>query len=233
MANATYESFFQHERLLFNIAYRMVGTVTDAEDIVQEVLVDWYPKVEKGLQIDSERAYLISMVTRISIDHLRRAYVRRESAVGDWLPHPLAADGVQPQLSRLLLNEEVSAALRLLLERLSPLERVIYVLRAAFDFDYETIASIVDKRIAHCRKLLQRAQQKLHKDEAAYDVTDDQHRMVVETFLRAAKDGDILALLETLVPDCHLILGTGRKSPSAMQQSQRIARIEFTPRKAC
>lgn len=249
MSRATYEAFYQHQKLLFGIAYRMVGTITDAEDIVQDVLIDWYPKVEQGLEIECQRAYLASMVTRKSIDHLRHAYVQRELYFGPWLPEPLVVGDAGEHTDPLILNDNISMAWMLLLERLSPLERAIYVLREAFDFDYETISRCVGKQVAYCRKIMQRAKERVVKDRPQFDVSDEQHRVMVQEFLDAANTGDIHKLLDMLIADSTLVsdgggrisaptrpvygaeniayflLGIRRKAPASIKIDYQIATI--------
>lgn len=234
MTAATYEAFFQHQKLLFGIAYRMVGTVADAEDIVQDVLIDWYPKVEQGFDIESQKSYLASMVIRKSIDYLRHAYIQRESYFGTWLPEPIVASDPQEYSERLVLKDDVSMAWMLLLERLSPLERAIYILRSAFDLDYETIAGYVGKQVAYCRKIMQRAQQHVTSGQPQYDISDEQHRYVVQEFLNAANSGDIETLLGTLMPDSTFISDGGGKISAAVRTvygADRIGRFMMGIRK--
>ncbi len=225
MPRATYEAFQQHEKMLFGIAYRMVGTVADAEDILQDVLIDWYPKVQQGLEVESERAYLASMVTRRAIDHLRRAYVQRESYPGTWLPEPILAHDQEDFSERLVLRDNVSMAWMLLMERLSPLERAIYVLRSVFDFDYQTIARCVRKQVAHCRKIMERAQRRLENGVPQYEISEEQHRRVVQAFMDATSTGDIHGLLNTLMPDCVLVADGGGKASAARRPIEGAAQI--------
>lgn len=234
MATASYDAFYQHQPLLFSIAYRMVGTVADAEDIVQEVLIDWYPKVEQELDIESQKSYLAAMVIRKSIDYLRHAYVQRESYFGTWLPEPIVCNDPHEYTERLVLKDNVSLAWMLLLERLSPLERAIYILRTAFDFDYKTIAEYVGKQADNCRKIMQRAQQRIMEGKPEYDISDEQHRCVVQEFLRAANSGDIEALLDTLLPGSTFISDGGGKIAAAVRKvhgADRIGRFMLGIRK--
>lgn len=226
MARATYEAFYEHQKLLFGIVYRMLGSIADAEDILQEALIDWYPKVQQGTEVESEKAYLVSLVTRRAIDHLRHAYVQRESYPGVWLPEPVLGNDAEDFSERIVLKDNVSMAWMLLLERLSPLERAVYVLRSVFDFDYRTIARCVSKQVAYCRKIMERAQRRIESGKPHYDITEEQHQRVVQAFLDATNNGDIHALLGTLLPDSAFIADGGGKATATrypIHGAERIA----------
>lgn len=228
MSTATYEAYYEHENLLFGIAYRMVSTIGDAEDILQDVLMDWHLKVEQSLDIESPKSYLASMVVHKAIDHVRQAYVQRETYVGTWLPEPIIASDSEEFLDRMIVKENISMAWLVLLERLSPYERAVYILRTVFDFDYETISELVGKEVAHCRKIMQRAQQHIDSDTSRYDPSTEQHLLVVREFLKAANNGDLNALLHTLLPDSTLISDGGGQTSAPLwhvRGAQRIARF--------
>src|SRR5678815_908593 len=146
---ATFEA--ERERL-FAIAYRMLGTASDAADVVQEAYIRW--QNAKSSEIDSPRAFLSTVVTRLAIDHLKSARVQREQYVGPWLPEPLVEDTARSPADQLLLAESLSMAFLLVLDQLGPVERAVYILREVFDYDYDDVARIVGKTSEHCRQLL-------------------------------------------------------------------------------
>ena len=152
------ELFQSYRPLLFSIAYRMLGSVMDAEDCVQEVFLQWHEAVRRrpGTPIENPKAFLCTLVTRRCIDQLRSARAQREAYVGLWLPEPLlAADPAGlPELA-----ESLSMAFLLLLERLSPIERAVFLLRQVFDYDYAAIATFVGKSEENCRQVMHRARQ--------------------------------------------------------------------------
>src|ERR687894_1215370 len=145
------EDFERHRSLLFSIAYRMLGSVTDAEDIVQETYVRWQEAPET--EVRSPKSYLSAVVTRLSIDRLRSARARREEYVGPWLPEPLVSEGTEEVSYSIELDESVSMAFMVLLESLNPVERAVFLLREVFDYDYEEISRIVGRREDNCRQI--------------------------------------------------------------------------------
>ncbi|MCB0222823.1 MAG: sigma-70 family RNA polymerase sigma factor, partial [Anaerolineae bacterium] len=151
------EQFNQYRPLLFSIAYRMLGSQMEAEDMVQESFLRW--QTVSTAEVQSVKAYLTSVITRLCIDHLRSARVQRETYVGPWLPEPLVGDQPPGTDRSVALAESLSMAFLVLLERLTPIERAVFLLREVFDYDYSEIASIVDKSEANCRQLVRRARQ--------------------------------------------------------------------------
>src|SRR5262245_61398042 len=151
--------------LLFSIAYRMLGSVAEAEDIVQEAFLRYHRALlEQDAEIDSPKAYLSAVATRLAIDHLRSARVRRETYVGEWLPEPLLTDEPSPDAAKHAEDaDSLSMAFLLLLERLSPVERAVFLLHDVFDYGYEEVADIVDKSVDNTRQLAVRARR--HVDE--------------------------------------------------------------------
>src|SRR5919112_94243 len=150
--------------LLFSLAYRMLGSVAEAEDVVQDAFVRYARAVEeRAADVQSPRAYLAATTTRLAIDRLRSAQARREQYVGTWLPEPLPTDDVPDAERQLETAETLSLAFLLLLERLSPLERAVFLLHDVFDYGYDEIAAIVDRSEANCRQLASRARR--HVDE--------------------------------------------------------------------
>ncbi|WP_231379282.1 RNA polymerase sigma-70 factor [Candidatus Solirubrobacter pratensis] len=194
--------------LLFSIAYRMLGSVAEAEDVVQEAFLR-RTTVEAP---DNERAFMIAVTIRIAIDVLRSARVRREAYVGSWLPEPL----VEAEAPRRVEEEEsVSIAMLVLLERLTPVERAVFVLRESFDLDYGAIAGIVDRGEDNCRQILSRARRRLEEDaRPRFDVDPAEGRALAERFLAAAREGDLDGLVSVLAADVALVGDGGGKARS-------------------
>lgn len=144
--------FQTYRSLLFSIAYRMLGSVMDAEDCVQEAYVSWHQTVESGESVQSPKAYLCTIVTRLCIDQLRAARAQREAYVGVWLPEPLVEPNARDLAEMAALSESLSMAFLLLLEHLSPVERAVFLLHQVFDYEYAEIATMVRKSEEHCRQ---------------------------------------------------------------------------------
>ena len=205
--------------LLFSIAYRMLGSVAEAEDVVQEAFVR---RASAGEAVENERAFLTTVVTRLAIDVLRSARVRREAYVGSWLPEPLVED---PDLVE--SEETVSLAMLVLLERLSPVERAVFVLRESFDFEFAEIAKVVERSEDNCRQILSRARRRLADDRPRFDADPLERRTLARRFLAAAREGDLDGLVALLAPDAVLIGdggGRARSIPHPMTGNLAIAR---------
>jgi RNA polymerase sigma-70 factor, ECF subfamily len=206
--------------LLFSIAYRMLGSVAEAEDVVQEA----YLRRESAGAVDNERAFMTTVTSRLAIDVLRSARVRRETYVGDWLPEPL----VEAEAPAVVEAEEsVSLAMLVLLERLNPVERAVFVLRESFDIDFAQIAAIVDRSEANCRQILTRARKRLADDEPRFDADPAERRALASRFLAAAREGDLQGLVSLLAPDAVLIGdggGVARSIPHPMHGAAAIAK---------
>ncbi len=206
--------------LLFSIAYRMLGSVAEAEDVVQEA----YLRRQSADDVSNERAWLTTVTTRLAIDVLRSARVRREAYEGAWLPEPL----VEAEAPSAVESEEsVSLAMLVLLERLSPVERAVFVLRESFDVDFATIASIVDKSEANCRQILARARRRIDDERPRFDADPRERRALAARFLAAAREGDLDGLVAVLAPDAVLIGdggGIARSLPRPMVGAAAIAR---------
>src|SRR6267154_4359603 len=153
--SARLTTFNQYRGLLFSIAYRMVGTVTDAEDLLQESFIRWQQAADS--EIRSPKAFLITIISRLCINHLQSARVQREEYVGEWLPEPLVTDPGGDPLGILQADESLSMAFLVLLERLTPVERAVFLLREIFDYKYSEIAAVLDQSEANCRQILRRA----------------------------------------------------------------------------
>ncbi|MCC2671552.1 MAG: polymerase, sigma-24 subunit, subfamily [Armatimonadetes bacterium] len=197
---------------LFGIAYRMLGTVTDAEDLVQEAYLRWRQAARD--EVRSARAFLTTTVTRLSIDHLRSARVRRETYPGPWLPEPLLTDG-QPPEERALLGESLSLAFLVLLESLNPVERAVFLLRDVFDYEYGEIAAIVEKSEANCRQILRRARTQIEARRPRFDASPEQQRRLTLQFAHACVAGDLPGLEALLARDVTLWSDGGGVTPAA------------------
>jgi len=193
--------------LSFAVAYRMLGSVAEAEDVVQEALLRLH--VAQG--VANADAFLTAVTTRLSIDVLRSARVRREAYVGSWLPEPLVEDDAAGVVEE---DETVSLAFLVALERLTPVERAVLVLREAFDYGFEEIAEIVGKEPANCRQILSRARRHVADDRRRFDADLDERRALAARFLDAARNGDMDGLVALLAPDVVLVGDGGGKARS-------------------
>src|SRR5712671_3935063 len=150
-------TFNEYRSLLFSIAYRMVGTVADSEDMLQDAFIRWQQAPRD--EIRSPKAFLVTIVSRLCINHLQTARVQREEYVGQWLPEPMVTDPASDPESALWTDESLSMAFLVLLERLTPVERAVFLLREVFDFDYAEISAILERSEANCRQILRRAKE--------------------------------------------------------------------------
>jgi len=210
--------------LLFSIAYRMLGSVAEAEDVVQEA----YARRQAAGDVESERAFLTTVTTRLAIDVLRSARRRRETYVGSWLPEPLV-DSEAPALVE--SEETVSLAFLVLLERLSPVERAVLVLRDAFDVPFAEIAEIVGRSPDNCRQILSRARRRIDEERPRFDADPAERDALAARFLAAARDGDLAGLVALLAPDAVLVGdggGRARSIPRPMHGAAAIARALVT-----
>jgi RNA polymerase sigma-70 factor, ECF subfamily len=210
-AEARYEEL---RPLLFSIAYRMVSSVGEAEDIVQEAYLRIYRAESEGTTIDSPKSYLAAVVTRLSIDYLRSARVRREQYFGEWLPEPLLTDPEPDAAAHAETADSLSMAFLVLLESLSPVERAVFLLREVFDYDYGEIAKVVDRTEANCRQLYVRARRHIDEGRPRFDASRRQRDELAERFLAAAQRGEIDALTEMLAADVVVYGDGGGKAPS-------------------
>lgn len=192
------EQFDTHRPLLFGIAYRMLGSAMDAEDIVQEAYLR-YRDVPPGT-IQTPKAYLSKVVTRLCLDQLKSASAQRETYIGPWLPEPVLTHD-QP-FERAIERESLSMAFLLMLDKLSPPERAVFVLREVFDYGYDEIAEVVGKSESACRQLLHRARVRLAEQQPAYPPADtQQHQHVISEFIQAITSGDLPRLMQLFTDD--------------------------------
>jgi RNA polymerase sigma-70 factor (ECF subfamily) len=198
------EAFVDHRRLLFTVAYEMLGSAADAEDVLQETWMRW-----AGVDLDAvrdPRAYLVRITTRQALTRLRTLRRRKESYVGPWLPEPLLTT---PDVAEdVEFAESVSMAMLLVLETLTPTERAVFVLREVFGLDYDEIAEAVDKNPAAVRQVAHRARAHVAARRPRGTVTPDETREALDAFRRAVETGDLQGLLDTLAPDV-VLLGDG------------------------
>lgn len=182
--------------LAFSIAYRMIGSVSEAEDLAQEAMVRLH-----GADAQSPKAFLSTVVTRLSIDHLRSARVRRETYIGPWLPEPLLTDPEPGPQERAEMADSLSQAFLVLLEQLSPVERAVFLLREVFGYEYEEIAKVVDRSQDNCRQLLVRAKRHVEEGRPRFEADRAKRADLAERFLRAAAAGDMEGLIALLAAD--------------------------------
>jgi RNA polymerase sigma-70 factor, ECF subfamily len=204
------EEFEELRPLLFSIAYRILGSVSEAEDAVQE---SWLRYQASPAQPASAKAFLSAVVTRVSIDVLRSARVRREAYVGPWFPEPLLTDPYQDPERSAELADSVSMAALLLLERLSPLERAVFVLREVFAFDFAEISSAVGRSEAACRQLAVRARRHMDAGRPRFEADRRERDELAVRFFDALREGDVEGLRELLAADVQLVGDGGGKAP--------------------
>ncbi|MEU4547719.1 RNA polymerase sigma-70 factor [Nonomuraea dietziae] len=223
MESAT-EAFVAHRNLLFTVAYEMLGSAADAEDVLQETWLRWM-KVDLG-QVHDQRAYLVRITTRQSLNRLRTMKRRKETYVGPWLPEPLlTAPDVAEDAE---LAESLSMALMLVLETLSPTERAVFVLREVFDVSYEEIAAAVDKSPVAVRQIAHRARRHVDARRPREAVSASQTRAVLETFQHAIETRDVQGLLDVLAAEVVLVSdggGVKRAAPRPVIGAEKVARM--------
>jgi RNA polymerase sigma-70 factor, ECF subfamily len=215
--------------LMFSIAYRMVGSVSDAEDVVQEAFLRHQRALRDGAEVRSPKAYLSAVVTRLSIDHLRSARSRRESYVGPWLPEPLVTDnGGEDPAAHAEEADTLSMAFLVLLERLSPVERAVFLLHDVFGYGYDEIAEIVGKTEANCRQLAVRARRHVEAERPRFEASRRQRDELAERFFAAVTEGDMDGLVQLLADDVVVYGDGGGKGPSwpkPVVGPDRVARL--------
>jgi RNA polymerase sigma-70 factor (ECF subfamily) len=204
--------------LLFSIAYGMLGSVSEAEDIAQEAFLRFYRAEAAGTRIDAPKAFLSATTVRLCIDHLRSARVRREVYVGPWLPEPLVAGaaGTSPDAAaQAEVAQSLSMALLTVLERLSPVERAVFLLHDVFEYQFEEIAALVDKRPENCRQIAVRARRRLRDPRPRFDAQPERREELARRFQAAFEEGDVEGLAQILAEDAVLYADGGGKVPAA------------------
>lgn len=210
--------FEEHRPVLLGVAYRMLGRVADAEDVVQEAWLRW-SGADRG-EVREPRAYLVRITTRLAIDRLRQVKARGETYVGPWLPEPYVTDfgaTVPDTAERAVLADSVSLAVLVVLESLSPLERAVFVLREAFGYPYADIAAMLDRGEPAVRQLAGRARKHVEERRPRYEVDPERRRELTERFLAAAGEGDLDGLMALLAPDVRLVGDSGGKARAPLR----------------
>jgi RNA polymerase sigma-70 factor (ECF subfamily) len=218
--------FEAHRPVLLGVAYRMLGRVADAEDVVQEAWLRW--SGSDRADVRESRGYLVRITTRLAIDRLRQIKSRGETYVGPWLPEPYVTDfgdTVPDTAERAVLADSVSLAVLVVLESLSPLERAVFVLREAFGFPYADIAAMLDRGEPAVRQLAGRARKHVEERRPRYDVDPAERRDLTERFLAAAADGDLDGLMALLAPQVRLVGDSGGKSRAPLRVLQTADKV--------
>jgi RNA polymerase sigma-70 factor (TIGR02957 family) len=223
-----------HEELLaelrpasFAIAYRMLGSVAEAEDVVQEALLRVHRALESGERIDSPRAFVATVTTRLAIDELRSARARRERYVGDWLPEPIVTDGPDDPARQAEMADSLSLAMLVLLESLSPEQRAVLLLRDVFDYGYDEIGRIVGKSEVNVRQLASRARTHVEQGRPRFQTSREQRDELAQRFFAAVQEGDVAGLESLLAHDVVLTGDGGGKVPALarpLRGRNRVAR---------
>ena len=215
------DAFVKHRNLLFTVAYEMLGSAADAEDVLQEVWLRW-ADVDHS-EVREPRAYLVRITTRLALNRIRSLARRRESYVGPWLPEPLlTAPDVAEDVE---LADSVSTAMLLVLETLTPTERAVFVLREVFDLPYDEIAAAVDKSPAAVRQIGHRARSHVEARRPRQHPSAAERAAVVEQFLTAAATGDLQSLMDVLAPDVVLITDGGGLKQAALNPIQGADKV--------
>jgi RNA polymerase sigma-70 factor (ECF subfamily) len=219
--------------LMFSIAYRMTGSVSDAEDIVQEAFLRLTRALRDGVRVTSPKAYLATVTTRLAISHLRSARVRREAYVGAWLPEPLVTDELAPATApdpaeRAEMSDSLSMAFLVMLESLSPTERAVFLLHEVFGYDYQAIAEITGKSEPNCRQIFARARHHVDEGKPRFEASRQQRDEVARRFFDAIGGGDLGSLLNLLAPDVVMVGDGGGKGQARLEPThgaERVARF--------
>jgi RNA polymerase sigma-70 factor (TIGR02957 family) len=225
------EDYEKFRPLMFSIAYRMTGSISDAEDIVQEAFLRLTRVLRDGASISSPKAYLATATTRLAISHLGSARVRRESYVGAWLPEPLVAGthrGGPDPAEHAEMSDSLSMAFLVLLESLTPTERAVFLLHEVFGYSYQEIADITGKSEPNCRQIFARARHHVDDGKPRFESSREQRDEVARRFYDAAGGGDLAGLLELLAPDVVMVGDGGGKAWALAQPlsgAERVARF--------
>jgi RNA polymerase sigma-70 factor (TIGR02957 family) len=212
----------------FAIAYRMLGSVSEAEDVVQEAFLRLHRMLREGERVESPRSYLSTVVTRLCIDQLRSARARRERYVGEWLPEPLLASDEADPARHAEVADSLSLAFLVLLESLSPEQRAAFLLREVFDYPYDQIARIVGKSEDNTRQLVTRARRQVQEGRPRFEASRERREVLARRFFAAAVDGELEALEELLAHDVVLHGDGGGKAPALAHPVHGRAKVART-----
>jgi RNA polymerase sigma-70 factor (ECF subfamily) len=218
-------TFDQYRSLLFSIAYRMLGSVGDAEDMLQETFIRWQQSTEAN--IESPRAFLVTIISRLCINHLQSARVKREEYVGEWLPEPIVTDPSGDPFGIIKVDESLSMAFLVVLERLTPIERAVFLLREVFEYEYSEIGNIVDQSETNCRQILRRARQHVSAMRPRFKVPAAKRTDLFDRFLEAVETGEMTGLIDLLSKDVVLHSDGGGKAvavPNEVRGAEKVAR---------
>jgi RNA polymerase sigma-70 factor (ECF subfamily) len=218
-------TFDQYRSLLFSIAYRMLGSVADAEDMLQETFIRWQQAADDDIR--SPRAFLVTIISRLSINQLQSARVQREEYVGQWLPEPLVTDPGSDPLGLIKIDESLSIAFLVLLERLTPIERAVFLLREVFEYEYSEIAAVLGQSEVNCRQILRRARQHVSAMRPRFEVSTQKQNDLLQRFLEAIGTGDMEGLVALLSNDVVLHSDGGGKAiavPNLVHGADNVAR---------
>jgi RNA polymerase sigma-70 factor, ECF subfamily len=209
------EIFLQYRPLLLSIAYRMLGSMADAEDLVQETFIRWQASSEADLR--SPRAYLVTILSRLCIHQLESARAQREQYVGPWLPEPVSTGATADPLGASEMQESLSMAFLLLLERLTPVERAAFLLHDVFAYGYEEVAAVLKKNEATCRQIVHRARRHVAENRPRFDAAPAQHERLLHEFMAAASSGNLEGLVAMLSHEVVLYADGGGKASAALR----------------
>jgi RNA polymerase sigma-70 factor, ECF subfamily len=221
-------SFDQYRSLLFSVAYRMLGSVVDAEDMLQETFIRWQQAPD--VEIRSPRAFLVTIISRLCINQLQSARVQREEYVGQWLPEPVITGPGSDPLEIIRVDESLSMAFLVMLERLTAIERAVFLLREVFDYEYSEIGAVLGQSEANCRQILSRAKQHVSAIRPRFKTSSQKNSDLLERFLKATSDGDMEGLVALLSSDVVLHSDGGGKAiavPNLIQGADNVARGIF------
>jgi RNA polymerase sigma-70 factor (ECF subfamily) len=219
------ETFNHYRPLLFSIAYRMLGSVADAEDAVQDTFIRWQQASLDNLE--SPRAFLVTIVSRLCINQLQSARAQREHYVGQWLPEPIMTEQPSTPLETMHIDESVSMAFLVMLERLTALERAVFLLREVFDYEYREIANILEQSETNCRQILHRARRHVGLERPRFSAEQPKHKGILQQFFAATESGDLSGLIKLLADDVVLHSDGGGKAPAVpnvVSGADRVAR---------
>jgi len=217
--------FDKYRGLLFSVAYRMLGSVADTEDMLQETFIRWQ-QAASG-EIRSSRAFLVTIITRLCINQLQSARVQREEYVGEWLPEPILTDPRSDPLGALKVDESLSMAFLLLLERLTPMERAVFLLREVFEYEFAEISRILGQKEANCRQILGRARKHVGTLRRRFDASARERDELLKRFIQATRKGAMQELIEMFASDVAVHTDGGGKAialPAVIHGAENAAR---------
>jgi RNA polymerase sigma-70 factor (ECF subfamily) len=218
-------TFDQYRSLLFSVAYRMLGTIADAEDMLQETFIRWQQATDEDIR--SPRAFLVTIISRLCINHLQSARVQREEYPGQWLPEPIMTGAGSDPLGLIRVDESLSMAFLVLLERLTPVERAVFLLREVFEYEYSEIAAVLDQTEPNCRQIFSRARQHVNALRPRFKVSAQKQSELLDRFLEAIGSGEMDGLVALLASDVVLQSDGGGKAiavPNVVHGAANVAR---------